>query len=1222
MEKEFVLLQESEEVIISLSEEETPAVWLAAKNLASDIKKVCDCNVVLIKSEECEKFPSKSKKIRIASWEIWESKNHEKQTCVLDTNLLKENSGERRWEAYLHQVIGETFYIVGSDRRGTVYGIYELSSQLGISPWYYWADVPAKKRSSFCIPNSYLKVDWPGVAYRGIFLNDEEELEAWAKKHTKDNTIGPEVYMKIYELILRLKGNYLWPAMHVNYFNENPENARLADEAGIVIGSSHCDMMLRSNQNEWKPWLARKGYQDVKYDYSISGENRERLKEYWSESAAMYREYDASYTVGMRGIHDSGFVTERIDKNSSLRMEEKRQEKVRLLGEVIQDQRHILQEVLGQEKAKDVLQLFIPYKEVLSLYDNGLKLPEDITLMWVDDNFGYMRRYPNGKELKRCGGHGLYYHASYWAPPGMSYLFYNSIPLAHTGNELKKCYESGIKKVWVLNVGALKPLEIDMEFFLQYGWEAGKEEGETKDTDKFMEKWFERTFSGDYAKEVAVIYNQFTQVTNVCKLEHMQSDKFSQTAYEDEAERRMLKLKNLLKRADIVYQGLPEKEKDAFYELIYMKIEASYAINASFYYADRSRLSYNRGAMQAADYYLEMSRKMDFCKRSLIHYYNHELQGGKWEGIMTPESFLPPPTVLYPAAKPALVIDEPELDVVGKGEEIRFSLYGDKQKSFEIYNRGCESISVKLKMPEWLQASFVEGKVQTSQKVWIWLKEEKEDLFLDGVRGNISILGELGEQYDIPVQVMQETPLKNLPEGCYVEAEGYVSVPADGHTSIHTKTEHRKAEWRKICYMGRGEGAAMEVCFDDNVIDSSNQRKENFAEERTEEVPALEYLFYLKSEGAFLLEISRFLTLNSTGNVRMAVAVDDFPFLSVSSPTIDEWTGNWEGAVMNNGEKLYVRLPYLKKGVHRLKIGAIDQYVTITKWVIYTYGWENSNLGPDFSTRWTGELYQREDFKQQRIEEIYYEDVMKETYAEIAEHVELLPVLYGDPLFWTVGRLYTRSDEKKQECLGRQKYLPDSRGKKNVFTEFLRGPYEEQDGKIMLEAEYALANAEYAWLTPAFNNKACLWSHTQAETDGGNGLAMMIERRGLLWEKAEEAPGMHYQIKIRNQGNYHVWLLIKFEDMKSDACVFALDGRIQDKSQQYSGGNQFCYSMKQRWHWQAISDMKLTEGIHTFSILGRKSGLRIDRIYITQGEEWPPIDSEWENVYSENNTKI
>lgn len=213
-----------------------------------------------------------------------------------------------------------------------------------------------------------------------------------------------------------------------------------------MIGSSHCDMMLRSNQNEWKPWLARKGYQDVKYDYSISGENRERLKEYWSESAAMYREYDASYTVGMRGIHDSGFVTERIDKNSSLRMEEKRQEKVRLLGEVIQDQRHILQEVLGQEKAKDVLQLFIPYKEVLSLYDNGLKLPEDITLMWVDDNFGYMRRYPNGKELKRCGGHGLYYHASYWAPPGMSYLFYNSIPLAHTGNELKKCYESGIKK--------------------------------------------------------------------------------------------------------------------------------------------------------------------------------------------------------------------------------------------------------------------------------------------------------------------------------------------------------------------------------------------------------------------------------------------------------------------------------------------------------------------------------------------------------------------------------------------------------------------------------------------------------------------------------------------------------------------------------------------------------------------------------------------------------
>lgn len=328
-----------EKVYIYLSGQENSAVQIAARNLAKDIEKVSAYEVVFRDIEDMKNAGAEHMKkgIWIASMGICEQVWEWFPGKLPDTGHLKDADGNVRWEAFLHQLCEDVLYIIGSDKRGTVYGIYDLSEQIGISPWYFWADVPPKKNRHFSFPEDYFKVDWPSVPYRGIFLNDEEELEAWAKKHTGDGTIGPETYGKIYELILRLKGNYIWPAMHVNYFNENPENRRLAGEAGIVVGTSHCDMMMRSNQNEWKPWIAQKGYRDVKYDYSIPGENRRILQEYWRESAEMYRDYDASYTVGMRGIHDSGFVTERIDTDESLTVEEKQQEKVRLLGKVIAD---------------------------------------------------------------------------------------------------------------------------------------------------------------------------------------------------------------------------------------------------------------------------------------------------------------------------------------------------------------------------------------------------------------------------------------------------------------------------------------------------------------------------------------------------------------------------------------------------------------------------------------------------------------------------------------------------------------------------------------------------------------------------------------------------------------------------------------------------------------------------------------------------------------------
>lgn len=219
------------------------------------------------------------------------------------------------------------------------------------------------------------------------------------QNYMKEPTIGVRTYEKVFELLLRLKANYIWPAMHVNSFNLKPENGALADRMGIVVGTSHCDMLMRSNNREWKPWIQKKGYADAVYDYSIEGRNREILKEYWQESVEQNRDFEVCYTLGMRGIHDSGFETKDLAGKTE---EEIRTAKVELLEKIIADQREILQGTLGRE----TMMTFIPYKEVLELYDNGLEIPEDMTLVWANDNYGYIRRYPSEKEKTRRGGNG------------------------------------------------------------------------------------------------------------------------------------------------------------------------------------------------------------------------------------------------------------------------------------------------------------------------------------------------------------------------------------------------------------------------------------------------------------------------------------------------------------------------------------------------------------------------------------------------------------------------------------------------------------------------------------------------------------------------------------------------------------------------------------------------------------------------------------------------
>lgn len=1122
---------------------ENTAVAIAVDNLAADIEKVCGFRPSIVHQMD--------ESVRVVVGTLGVSPF----TVGMPLERLKDQDGKLRWEGYLQKEQDGRLYLAGCDRRGTVYAIYDFCERIGVSPWYYWADVPVKTKDAVIIEPGWYKTDWPCVRYRGIFLNDEEELDMWAKLHTEDGTIGPEAYRRIFELILRLKGNLIWPAMHVNAFNRNPENGRLAERMGIVTGTSHCDMLHRNNQNEWADWVAGKGYEGLQYDYTIEGWNREKLKEYWRESLNQNRDFEACYTIGMRGIHDSGLVMQGFSEKST--EEETLRQKRRLLEQIMEEQRNLIREVLGRE---DVPQIFVPYKEVLPIYDSGLRVPEDVTLIWVDDNHGYMRRYPNENEQRRAGGNGLYYHSSYWAPPGMSYLFLCSIPLAQMGNELKKCYAQGIREIWVDNVGALKPLEQDMEYFLRYGWDAGRPESAVHDAALFTQEWIDRNFTGSHGKETADIYTEFAQLNNVCKPEHLTSGKFSQTAYGDEAGARVWKLYGLVSRAKRIYDSLPMKEKDAYFELMLMKIQAAFYINASYYFADRSIASFDRGAMRGAEAYLGKSREMDGLKRMLLYYYNEKLCGGKWSGILTPEDFPPPTLELYPACKPALKLEAGELLLrtadFGETGILRFDKDGLRTKWFELSNTGIGSIPFQIVCDPDLELSEREGTVEVEKRIFVTPKENYGG-------GEIRVLA-AGKTWHIPVVCGQAA-----------SADGYLHIPACDYQECSDG-------WNRIEGLGRGQGSIMEA-------DAGNWQ----------EAPWLEFGFSLRSEGSYMLEIIRYLTLNSTGQIRMRITVDGGWQETAASETVDEWKGSWKEAVLDDGEKLFLQLPFLEKGEHTLRLEALDPYVSIFALNLYFAPLLWSNLGP-------GVLDVNvpiPDF-----------DAMQfcEMYGLTEEEIPLPAVVYAGRRFWTEDVLYARNERYFPVKTGRQRYHPAADGTMDRIAAFGRGSMQEREGHIAWEAEYALEQSADAWMTTDTEGNG--WTHRQAETDGRTGLAMCLPGKQKTWADEEDAPVLHYRLCCSHGGLYQVWLLMKYDGEIASRCGFLLDGDVVPKERLVREGNFFTYRTEHMWCWQRMAEVYLKKGEHVFGIIGAGSGLCIDRIYMTLGEENPPLDEEWETV--------
>lgn len=1153
-------------VKLALADTEDDAVRRAAADLCRDLRAVCGADATL--------SPQTAGATLVigtigSSPAIDEAIDRDE----LDVTALAAPDGGLRWEGFLIQAGRDVVYVAGADRRGTIFGIYDLCEAIGVSPWYWWADVTVRRREHVTIAHGTAKADWPSVRYRGIFLNDEEELEAWARAHTADDTIGPETYRRVFELVLRLKGNYVWPAMHVNAFNHDPANGRLAHAMGIVIGSSHCDMLLRSNEHEFDPWVADQD-EAIVYDYSLPGRNRDKLLEYWRGSVEQNRDFEVTWTVGMRGIHDYGFSTAAIDADDTLSAADKDLARVRLLERVTSDQRALLPDQAPQ--------IFIPYKEVLPLYDAGLRVPDDVTLVWANDNFGYIRRFPSADERERSGGHGLYYHSSYWSQPPRSYLATSSTPLALMRHELTKAWNRGIRRLWIDNVGGLKPLELETEFFLRSAWEAGKETS-TADVVDFVRGWADRTFSG--GQQIAELYAEYYQLANQRKIEHLSANSFTQTGYGDETARRLSALHRLYLQTNEIHDALPADGRDAFFQLIGLKIHFAYLTSAQFAYADRSTLAFDQGKASAADRYLALSRTFDSHKRAAMHFYNHTMSGGKWAHVFTPDEFPPPVMALYPAAKPALSIGPSGLGVVAWGDDgptenpsLTFWPHGIATKWLEVFSTGAGGLKYEVRSDDWIQVSPASGVVDTEARLTVTVTDADKH---SGRSGTV-VVRNVGDDSEVTVTV-------NVPSVLAPAHEFAGSVEADGYVSIDPSLPDR-GSWTTVPYLGR---------YANSIVLAGDQQA------------VLEYDVHLVTAGAHLLELHRLPTLDATGRIRVAVSIDDAAPVVLESPTTDEFRGAWTTAVLDNVELLQTRLPYHEAGRHTIRIHAVDPGVAIAKLVIYTGPKRPSNLGPQFSLHTGRPVRQMPDPAPDAIDESELDRVARDVYRTDPSALPLPPVVYAGPGFWDTDTTFKPNHAVPQQALAAPHVWIREDGTKDVLEDLGSGIAVEEGGILALEAEYALVNRAAAWTTASLDDKPVNWSHTQAETGGGSGLAMHVAERGLRWDDPVRAPGLHYTIDVSRGGTYHVWLLVKFDDRDDDSCWIAVDGTPQPLDAQHSGGNLYSFGTQHIWLWTLLSGIELQPGRHVFSILARKSGLRVDRIYLTTGNELPPADANW-----------
>lgn len=856
-----------------------------------------------------------------------------------------------KWENFLIQLVNnplpsidKALVIVGSDKRGTIFGIYDVSEQIGVSPWHFWADVPADHKDALFV-KPIRNIQGPSVKYRGVFINDEAPaLTGWVKekygmaKPSQNPPVGSHVvnyghefYATVFELLLRMKANYLWPAMWSNAFNEDdPENPRLADEYGIVMGTSHQEPMVRSQQ-EW----------DRRYIRTLGNWNytkhADTLENFWREGIRRNKNYESVVTMGLRGANDTEMGGDIKDN-------------IAMVEKIVRNQQKIISEEMNPN-INEVPQAWCLYKEIMEYYNNGLRVPDNITLLWADDNWGNIRRLPDNAERKRSGGAGVYYHFDYHGDP-RSYEWINTNPLPKIWDQMSLAKQYGADKIWIVNVGHFKGYELPMEYFMSLAWDTNR--WTNSNINEFTRLWASREFGQEYANEIADILSKYGKYNGRRKPESLTASTYSLTNY-NEFETVISDYNNILARAEVIYNNLPKQKRDAFYQIVLFPVKACANINEMYLSAAKNALyaSQKRSTTNT----MAIKTKMLFqADTTLMSYYNHVYANGNWN------HFMDKPHIGYTGwdaprkntldAIKLTEIEVPDSAIMGiglEGTELswpnstskaslpQFDVFSNQERYIEIFNKGKLPFdyTITTDVP-WLTIGEAKGTISDKDKR-IWLKLDKQNLPAGEKEGIVRISG-AGKEVQVLVSAFNPAESKEKMSG-FIESAGLISIEAE-HYSKNTASEN--SQWLKVEDYGLTL-SGMRATAPANTPAATPGKN----------APCLEYPLYLFSKDSAEITIVTSTLLNYMPNrdIKLAVSFDDEKpsyITNVPDKFKVHWSNpDWAETVVKQARQCKTTLKITKPGAHVLKVWMIDPGVIVQKILINTGGLKPSYLGPN-----------------------------------------------------------------------------------------------------------------------------------------------------------------------------------------------------------------------------------------------------------------------------------
>ena len=843
-----------------------------------------------------------------------------------------------KWESNLIQVVAKplpgiasALVIAGSDKRGTIFGIYDVSEQIGVSPWYWWADVPVPHRDALYVkPGRYIEGE-PAVKYRGIFLNDEApSLTGWVNE--KYGGFNHFFYERVFELLLRLKANYLWPAMwNSAFYEDDPLNGKLADEYGIVMGTSHHEPMMRAFQ-EWQrhgvgPW-----------DYSTNATN---LDAFWEYGIQRGRNWESTITIGMRGNGDEPMSAT---------------DNIALLEKIIAAQRSIIAKNLTHTLAADP-QVWALYKEVQSYYEKGMRVPDDVTLLWSDDNWGNIRRLPTPAERKRAGGAGIYYHFDYVGDP-RSYKWLNTYPITKVWEQMDLAHAYGANRIWVVNVGDLKPMEFPIEFFLDYARDPGK--WNQDNLSNYTKLWATRNFGAEHATEIADLISKYTKYNGRRKPEQLEPNTSSLIHFR-EAERVDSEWQAITKEAERIQQELPPAYHDAFFELVLYPIEASAIVNELYITAGENRLYATQGRV-STNGLATRARTLFADDAALSSEYNHQLAHGKWDHMMDQTHigytfWNQPPLNAMPAVRQVQPASGARMGIAVEGSAIAsdralgfggaplslptFDAYNQQSRFIDVFDEGDQPFAFTVRADHpWISVTPDHGTVSKDQRLLLHI--DWNQVPAGENTGTVWISQRSGPTIAVHVVASNPTIPSRKDLRGFVETNHYVSIEAAHFTN---RTSEGAAHWANLPDFG--ETLSGMTIFPVTAASVLPPRP----------AASLEYKMYLFEAGTYQVEAILAPTLNFVPGrgLRYAMSFDDQPPLVVDA-LADHSANAWATAVSDGVRKVSSTLTIAQPGYHTLKFRMVDPGVVLEKLVISQGEVPSSYLGPPESYRNLGSV--------------------------------------------------------------------------------------------------------------------------------------------------------------------------------------------------------------------------------------------------------------------------